>query len=135
MFVWALLGMEIFAYRIVMDENENLVKTDEAADLLSSGTIQMIRYPRENFNDIWSSLISVYILIVGEDWNVLMNMYARTFERNDYGGKWIPELYCMTGIIMGNLTLLALLTGMLTIKNSEVEEIKDQSQLPAEKND
>ena len=78
------------------------------------GEISLYLYPRENFNNIWSSVVTVYILINGEDWSMLMNTLVRGYEKNSDGGdRWIPETYCVFGIIMGNLTLLALLTGIL----------------------
>ena len=74
----------------------------------------MYTYPRENFNNIWSSLVTVYILINKEDWNVLMNTWVRVYHKNDLSSQiWIPQVYCVLGIVIGNLTLLSLLTGIL----------------------
>ena len=36
-----------------------------------------LQWPRENFNDVFSSLVTIFILIVGEDWNEIMYMYVR----------------------------------------------------------
>ena len=78
------------------------------------GEIALYMYPRENFNNIWSSLITVYILIIGEDWSMLMNTLVRAYEKNGDGdARWVPETYCVFGILMGNLTLLSLFTGIL----------------------
>ena len=76
-------------------------------------------YPRENFNTFWDAFIAVFILINGEDWNSLMNMLVRFYEKNEYGNNWIPILYCTFSIIFGNLTLLALFTGMLLLNKEE----------------
>ena len=132
MFIWALLGMELFAYRAVLDETGTLIAPEQAKDKLERGEIAMFTYPRENFNNIWSSMVTVYILINGEDWNVLMNNLVRVYDKNDLGSSsWIPELYCVFAIIMGNLTLLALLTGILLqgfLKHSAEMEAKDPKQ-------
>ena len=72
-----------------------------------------LKFPRENFNDFWFSLISVYILINGEDWNQLMNTFVRSFNKTLNRGEWIPMVYCVIGIVIGNLTLLSIFTGVL----------------------
>lgn len=79
-FIWALLGMEFFAYQAVMDEEGNFIKPVNAKKMLDMGEISKIDYPRQNFNDIWASISSVYILIMGEDWNVFMNMLVRVYD-------------------------------------------------------
>ena len=55
--------------------------------MLDVGEISKIDYPRQNFNDIWASLSSVYILIMGEDWNVFMNMLVRVYDQSN---SWVP---------------------------------------------
>ena len=72
-----------------------------------------LAYPRENFNSFWDSVISVYILVNGEDWNSMMNIQVRFYEKVHDMTSLIPILYCVVSIILGNLTLLALFTGML----------------------
>lgn len=76
MYILALLGMEMFAYSVYIDEEgepvfgqENIQKAFEAG--------QTMNWPRENFNDIFSSVLTVFIVIVAEDWNQVMYMYVR----------------------------------------------------------
>ena len=110
-FIWSILGMELFAYRAVMDEDHNFIDTEEAMKRLEAG--ENLKFPRENFNDFWFSLISVYILINGEDWNQLMNTFVRSFNKTLNRGEWIPMVYCVIGLVIGNLTLLSIFTGVL----------------------
>ena len=113
-FIWALMGMELFAYKVVFDENENIIDNPiEAYTMLEKGEISAIDYPRENFNNIKSALVSVFILIYGEDWNAIMNLYVRAYEKNDDFKTWIPKTYCLIGLVIGNMTILALFTGIL----------------------
>ena len=123
MFIWALLGMEFFAYKAVMDENGNFIEPLEVLDKLEAGEITKIVYPRQNFNNIWTSLSSVFILITGEEWNIFMNMLVRIFDSGKSTG--IPEIYCVIGIIVGNLTLIALFTGILCQTFSDSKRKKD----------
>ena len=58
-------------------------------------------------------MITVYILITGDGWSDVMNMQVRFLEKSKEMPSIIPILYCVLSIIMGNLTLLALFTGML----------------------
>jgi voltage-dependent calcium channel L type alpha-1D len=56
MFIYALLGMELFAYYIKFDG----------------------KYPRENFNDLLHAVLSIYIFLVGDDWQYIMYNAIRT---------------------------------------------------------
>ena len=78
--------------------------------MLETDELSKIYYPRQNFNSIWASISSVYILITGEDWNIFMNMLIRGY---DPSYTWVPKVYCVLGILIGNLTILALFTGIL----------------------
>lgn len=39
-----------------------------------------MEWPRENFNNISNSLVTVFIVITGEDWNEVMYLYVRTLS-------------------------------------------------------
>ena len=58
-------------------------------------------------------MTTVYILISGEDWNQLMNTYVKGMEVSVGSNIWIPKVYCVVSLIVGNYTLLALFTGIL----------------------
>lgn len=116
------MGMELFAYRAVLDQNNNLIKASDTRLLLESGKITSYDFPRINFNDMFSSLVNVYILIIGEDWNIMMNDLVLVMDKTLERGWWIPKAYCVIGIICGNFTLLALFTGILLQAFSEESE-------------
>ena len=66
-YLFALIGRELFAYIIIIDESGDYIYGDEIAPYLASG--KDVVYPRINFNKLWNSLVSVFILVNGEDWN------------------------------------------------------------------
>ena len=72
-FIYALLGMEFFAYRAIMNHEGDFI------DPLTKE--EDFEFPRENFNNIWNSMVTVYIMIQGEDWNVIMNTFVRVYEK------------------------------------------------------
>ena len=39
-YIWALAGMELFAYRAVLDQDGNYIKPQEAKELMNSGIIK-----------------------------------------------------------------------------------------------
>ena len=49
----------------------------------------MIDFPRENFNDVTSGIVSVFILIFAEDWNSIMDLYSRAFVKIGKS-SWVP---------------------------------------------
>ena len=42
-----------------------------------------------------------------------MNTFVRSFNKTLNRGEWIPIVYCVIGLVIGNLTLLSLFTGIL----------------------
>ena len=61
-FVCALVGMDMFAYRCrLSSDGIPLTSTDEGYDQGVS--------PRLNFDDFPASLLTVFVLLVNEDWN------------------------------------------------------------------
>ncbi|XP_013782455.2 muscle calcium channel subunit alpha-1-like, partial [Limulus polyphemus] len=83
--IFALLGMQVFGGKF------NFVDTDEK--------------PRSNFDSFWQSLLTVFQILTGEDWNVVMYHGI-----NAYGGvSSIGALACVYFIILficGNYILL-----------------------------
>jgi hypothetical protein len=59
MFIYSLVGMELFAYRLQFDK-------DHEVDI-GGGTS-----PRQNFDDFLHSFLSVYSVLVGDDWQNIM---------------------------------------------------------------
>jgi voltage-dependent calcium channel L type alpha-1D len=54
-FIYSLLGMELFAHNIKLDENDEVDS--------KYGTS-----PRENFDDFFHAFVSIYVVLVGDDW-------------------------------------------------------------------
>ena len=66
-FLFSLLGMELFAYRAILDEDGELIYgTETLIEYKKSGKV--VRYPRLNFNSITEAIVTVFILVNGEDW-------------------------------------------------------------------
>ena len=71
MFIFALLGMEFFAKIALLDEEgELIVGQERVQELYASGASYTV--PRDNFDDIFYSLTTIFIVIIGEDWNWTM---------------------------------------------------------------
>ncbi|KAK9890112.1 hypothetical protein WA026_008922 [Henosepilachna vigintioctopunctata] len=83
--IFALLGMQVFGGRFNFNPNENK--------------------PRSNFDSFWQSLMTVFQILTGEDWNVVMYNGIEA-----YGGVGFPGiLACIYFIILficGNYILL-----------------------------
>ena len=81
-FVEALMGKELFAYRAILHEdNDDLIYgEDNIVAYKSEG--RYVRYPRENFNTFMQAFTSVFIVIMGEDWNFVMYTWFRTVRES-----------------------------------------------------
>ena len=112
MFTYTLLGMELFAYKVRFDENNQI-------DLVNGSP------PRANFNTLLDGFTTVFIVLIAEDWNGVMYAYARVM-----GGGSI--IYFVSLVIFGNFIMLNLFLAIL-LKNfeeddklDEIEEKEDQ---------
>lgn len=59
-FVYTLLGRELFAYRLTFDKNGNLSSEPDAAS------------PRINFDTFLDAITTIFIVLTGEQWNLIM---------------------------------------------------------------
>ena len=101
MFTYTLLGMELFAYKVMYSE-DNKVVTENGI------------YPRANFNEFLSGLTTIFIVLIGEDWNQVMYDHIRATSFPYF-------LFFVILYIFGNLILLNLFLAIL-LKNFESEE-------------
>lgn len=62
MFTYTLLGMELFAYSVKVDPD-----TDKIVNFEDTGV-----YPMHNFNTFLQSFVTIFIIVIGEDWNNVM---------------------------------------------------------------
>lgn len=118
MFIYILLGMEIYAYRVkYTDSDLSEPLTDEEAEKVAP---KDGFYPRANFNDFASGLITVFIVLIGEDWNSSMYDHVRA-------SGWGGYIFFITLFIFGNLILLNLFLAIL-LKNFEEPPGKDEEE-------
>ena len=97
MFTYALLFMEIFAYKVFFNSNDEPDAQGES--------------PRTNFDDFIHAFTTVFIVIVGEDWNTVMYDYMRSM------GRWYALIF-ISLVVLGNWLLLNLFLAIL-LKNFE----------------
>jgi hypothetical protein len=64
-FIYTLLGRELFAYKVRFDEEGKLSDEDEAES------------PRNNFDSFINAIITIFIVLTGEEWHKIMYNYVR----------------------------------------------------------
>jgi voltage-dependent calcium channel L type alpha-1D len=106
MFIYTLLGMELYAYKVIFNDSEHTEVASEPGF-----------YPRANFNSFLSGLTTVFIVFIGEDWNASMYDHVRT---NGHGAL----IFFVSLFVLGNLILLNLFLAIL-LKNFEEPPGKD----------
>eukprot|EP00037_Helgoeca_nana_P027704 m.318938 g.318938 ORF g.318938 m.318938 type:complete len:1628 (+) comp27580_c0_seq1:447-5330(+) len=79
----ALLGMQLFGGRFTFEDGK----------------------PRVNFDTFGSSMLAIFQVLTGEDWNVIMLNGIRAYGGIEASG-WIPVLFFCFIVIVGNFTLL-----------------------------
>ena len=106
-FIYTLLGLELYAYRVKFN-NEDM---DYALDIDEVPDIKEGYYPRSNFNTFSSGYITVFGILIGENWNVVMYDHLRAIGSSAY-------IFFISAFITGNLILLNLFLAIL-LKNFE----------------
>jgi len=93
MFVYCLLGMELFGHKIKYT-------ADWTYDL-ENGTA-----PRINFDSFWHGMITIFITLTGDSWNFIMYDHVRFNEP-------VGVIYFLTLVIIGRFMLLNLFLAIL----------------------
>jgi len=112
MYIFALLGMELFANVALVDEDDNLIAgVDNIQELYASG--DYFAYPRDNFNNVGYALTTIFIVILGEDWNWSMYQWVRAYGYGSAVSYYIAVFFFLLLMIMGNIVLFSLFTAIL----------------------
>lgn len=75
MFTYCLLGLEFFANTLKEDLPYDMNTLNNAELNYDNGVS-----PRTNFDDIWSSMTTVFILLMSDGWNNIMYDYMRIYN-------------------------------------------------------
>jgi hypothetical protein len=115
MYIFALLGMELFANRCQFTPDLDGALVEDVAAATARG--ESMESPRENFDDTVGAITTVFILTIGEDWPVVMYNYTRVYNHSQ-----LIMLYFLITYSMGNFAMLSLFTAVLLSKFEEKEE-------------
>lgn len=105
MYIFALLGMEMFSNQIRLTWKEEIIENIPA--FVKSEGIMIA--PRYNFDNIYNALVVVFCGIMGEDWNNSMYSFIRSNVYNQY----LVMGFFLSLLILGNIMLLSLFTAIL----------------------
>ena len=135
MYIFALLGMELFAFAALINEDDDLIAGESnIQELYLSG--DYYAFPRDNFNNVGYALTTVFIVIIGEGWNWVMYQWVRAYGYGSSVSYHIAVFYFLMLMIMGNIVLFSLFTAIL-LRNfddeggdEEDEEEEDEEEGP-----
>ena len=96
--IFAIAGIELFANSVFIYD-----KKDEFNYYYST-----IVAPRENFNNIQNALVTVFIILIGNNWPNILYEYAKIYKRSS--GFYFISLIIICHIILLNLFLSILIT-------------------------
>ena len=117
MFIFSLLGMEMFAYRIKFNSQNK----DYPLSPIDVPDINKGWYPRSNFNTLLNAMITVFGILIGENWNSTMYDHLRAGSKTAY-------VFFISWFIFGNLILLNLFLAIL-LKNFAEPLGQDEEEL------
>ena len=101
-FIYTLLGRELFAYNIKFDEEGYYSTSDKA------------KSARNNFDTFANAIVTIFIVLTGEQWNQIM--YNAYFYQ-----KYIAIFFFVSLIMIGQMILLNLFLAIL-LENFNIDE-------------
>ncbi|XP_045525614.1 muscle calcium channel subunit alpha-1-like isoform X1 [Pieris brassicae] len=112
--IFALLGMQVFGGRFDYDPEE--------------------QKERHNFDSFWQAVLTMFQILTGEDWNVVMYHGI-----NAYGGVGTPgmlaSIYFIIIFICGNYILLNVFLAIAVDNLGDAEEMDQEVEIVKEKDD
>ena len=131
LYILALLGMEIFSYSVFFDIEGNPIFGEKNIQAAFETGQEMI-WPRDNFNNIFSSMVTCFIVIIAEDWNQTMYLYVRALDVD--GSRTLAITYFVVLFILGNTIMLALFTALLLRSHDDdMKKLTSRIELNAER--
>ena len=108
MFIYSILGMEMFAYKAKYDADGNL-------DLVNGESLDM------NFDSFLWSFTTVFVLLTEDNWSTAHQLYHRAV------GGWRANLYFISLFIIGPRILLNIFLAILmeNFENDSLDQQKD----------
>ena len=146
MFIFSLLGMELFAgsFGDCSGDPDNgtdhpnaraacLAACDPATDVQSCEGGNSWERPEENFDELGPAMMSMFVVFVGENWN---EVYFAAFQRSGWGAT----IYFLAAVLVGNFMVINLFVAILCAnfdadgpdKESEELEVNAVDQAEAE---
>ena len=104
-FVFTLLGIEIFNHDLRINDYDEVCELDDKDPTCQS--------PRLNFDNFKNGFVTVFVCLIGEDWQLIMHQYVRSHK-----SRLMPYVYFISIMVIGNLFLMNLFLAIL-LKNFE----------------
>ena len=123
-FLFALIGMQIFAGKACGLDTTSTLQCDTS---ICAGV------PRTNFDNIGYGVVTVFIIVAGDGWRDIMNMYMNAV--GDYAAIYFCLCYLLGGYIVINLFVAVLFSfgaeeEQLTILQQESGDPPDEDEGP-----
>jgi hypothetical protein len=96
MYVYSLLGMELFAYKVKFDKNDNISDAPDAKPL------------QTNFDSFLWSFTTVFILLTEDGWSYIFHAYYRAYS------NWRATLFFLSNYIIGAKILMNIFLAILS---------------------
>lgn len=97
--MYGMIGFEYFQDKIKMDTHGHIIKITELEDHNDHESLKL-KSPRLNFDTFWDSVLSVFVCLLGDEWNVIMVDTMRAYESH------ITFIYFVPLIIIGQFFLM-----------------------------
>ena len=104
MFIFTLLGMELFGYKIYYDEDGNIAGPEQEGPVIA---------PRPNFDSLYYGFVTIFVVFIGEMWNEVMYDHYRGEKIASI--LFFPLLYITLNLILLSLFLAILLKNFYTV--------------------
>ena len=123
MYIFSLLGMQIFANYSYVDIEGNAILKEELAERFLDPSDILIPI-RTSFDNIWKSMNTIFVIMQADGWNIVM--YQNILP--NYNNNWpLYSLFFCVTFVLGNKVMLSLFTAILLSNFEGGDDSEDEA--------
>lgn len=119
-FIFSLLGMELYSNVIKFNDDNHPIRCNEGDTQSINQCLSKGKSLRNNFDNLQNAARAVFVIIVGDDWNSIMDDYVRATN-------YMSIFFFVLLTILGNIVLMTLFLAIFLREFDNVDALRDEN--------
>ena len=122
---WAILGMQLFGGKICIEALASTNSTCPSSESIEDTDYYTGKYYAINFNDLMMSALTLFVIMVGNNWNEVVDAYTTVMTNN---ARWYFLIWFVLVVYIAlNTTLSFIIDTYINEERSYTSKIKHAS--------